>query len=170
MRIMNFLKIYCIGLLLVLETVSPLLARPWGEIVPLKSTRSDVEKLLLGQKGDSIRGTTIYHLKDKVIYVGYSVGKCGEADDADWNVEKDTVTGLSIEPIGRTLLLSLREDLTKFKKIPGAKDLPGTFIYMNPEDGFSISVDENPNGPTLVVALGYFPIGNKSSLKCPAVK
>lgn len=142
-------------------------AKPWKNIVPLKSTRTDVDALLRS-KGTGVENITTYITKREKVIVTYSVGDCSESSDADWNVPRDTVISLEVFPLKATTLVSLGEDLSLFEKRSSpAKDLPGMVDYLNWKEGFTISVDEHGlGGLPLVASIGYSPSAAQESLRC----
>ena len=85
------------GLLIALTDV--VAAKPWRGIVPLRSTRSEVRKLL----GKPIIGGTgvidLYETKEGRVHVMYARSPCEEglpADWGNWRVKRDTVVNVSI--------------------------------------------------------------------------
>src|SRR3954454_8244071 len=66
----------------------------WMKLVPLKSTRDEVEKLI-GKPEVSFPQYARYRTPDGDFYVWYSTGRCDfRVKDAQWRVPKDTVTTL----------------------------------------------------------------------------
>lgn len=132
--------------------------KPWRGIVPLKSTRADVERLL----GPSTGPLTTYYLSDVTVYFQYASCRCGEKCKDDWNVPPGTVIVINVGMKGVVKLADLNIDLTDFKKLPGDEDIPGSFIYKNDEDGFAIE-----GGGDYVSALIYGPRAKDEHLRCP---
>jgi hypothetical protein len=114
-------------------------AKPWRGIVPLKSNRTNVERLL-GPSNDSEFAT--YYLANETVYVWYSNHGCDEedVDKEAWDVAPGTVTGISVVPKKKMRLAELGINMRKFKKERGAKDMVGHFFYVNERDGFGIEV------------------------------
>lgn len=71
---------------------SPRHGRGWRGIVPLHSTRADVERLL-GHSGDSCR--CLYDTPEGRVYVNYSKNRC-EGYLPGWNVPADTVLAFTV--------------------------------------------------------------------------
>src|SRR5689334_2141149 len=67
----------------------------WNGIVPLRSTRSQVEKILGAPKEKTVFGAFKYESKDGQIEIYYSDKKC----DAAWNVPVNTVLWFEIYPV-----------------------------------------------------------------------
>ena len=69
--------------------------RGWHGIVPLHSTRQDVERLL----GSSREGChCTYSLGNANVFVQYSVEPCLDVRERGWKVPKDTVINISVYP------------------------------------------------------------------------
>ena len=69
-------------------------AKTWRGLVPLKSTRVDVERLF----GPSSSTPASYYLKDINVYIQYSSCRCGQDCKTDpWNVPPDTVLVIRVE-------------------------------------------------------------------------
>ena len=146
----------CICLMLILIEISQ--AQGWRRIVPLRSSRSDVEKLL----GVARRGSVaFYSLKDKNILITYSDGlDCDEKGADEWNVPKDKVIGIAVTflPKARVTLKDLKLDLGKF-----GKTSRGTQIgYSSDELGLRLTVEGG-----LVQTLLSFPAKKDSHVMCP---
>jgi hypothetical protein len=107
----------------------------WRGIVPLKSSRADVERLLGPPSGP----LATYYLPDVTVDFWYSNCRCGDkCKDDNWNVPPDTVTGIYVDVKGIVRLTDLGLDLSQFKKSRLADDVPGSFIYDNAKEGFTI--------------------------------
>ena len=146
----------CICLMLILIEISQ--AQGWRRIVPLNSSRSDVEKLL----GVAGRGSvTFYSLKDKNILITYSDGlDCDEKGGDQWNVPKDKVIGIAVTflPKARVTLKDLKLDLRKF-----GKTSRGTQVtYLSDELGLRLTIEGG-----LVQTLLSYPAKKDSHVMCP---
>lgn len=134
-------------------------AKPWRGIVPLKSTRAEVERLL----GPSTGEPPTYYLPENTVYIQYSKCRCGDkCKDDDWNVAPGTVTLIRVEVKGLVKLADLKLDLTHFKRQPGDDDLPDHFYYVNKKEGFSIEV-----GRGYVGSYIYEPPAKDNYRHCP---
>jgi hypothetical protein len=139
-------------------------AREWNGIIPLKSTRADVERLL----GRSSNG--IYRYGKQIVDVEYAEFPCGHKNPPGWpepppgwNVPVNTVTAIRVSPGKHTVPLeSLPYDLTKFARVRGDRDLPQHFYYTNEADGFAIEFfDSGEKGGNVVRAFLYTPTANE---------
>jgi hypothetical protein len=130
----------------------------WREIVPLHSTRADVEKLI----GSPMQPNGItYDLKSERVNVVYSAGSC-EKDRVEWNVPTDTVIGIMIYPQKRLMLPDLGFALDKFDKFINPQN-PDFIAYSNKEEGMGFGA--KPSGEVQVIQ--YFPAAKDSHLRCP---
>lgn len=131
--------------------------KPWRNIVPLKSTQADVERLLGPATGDPKR----YYLPEYTVYFQYATCRCGECKTDVWDVPPGTVITIRVGMKGLVKLAQLNIDLTHFKKWPGADDVPGSFVYMNNEEGLALE-----GGGEYVTALIYGPRAKDEHLRC----
>ncbi len=67
----------------------------WKNIIPLHSTRSDVERLL-GPSSDECKCT--YRLNDATVSVVYSDGDCKSGGTGGWNIRPGTVIRFTVSP------------------------------------------------------------------------
>ena len=81
--------------LIVLASIS-VAAKPWRGIVPLRSTRADVERIL----GKPSRSDYIYDLEQGTVRIAYAQKRCEQGVPSgwgNWNVAKDTVIHVWVE-------------------------------------------------------------------------
>lgn len=134
-------------------------ARGWHGIVPLHSTRQDVERLL----GPSTEGChCTYSLGDDNVFIQYSGEPCADVRERGWNVPRDTVINISVYPKVKPRLSAFKIDLTKYKKIAD-KEIEGVFYLDNEGDGIGMEVD----GDT-VLGFYYTAAKRDERLRCRA--
>ena len=105
-------------------------------IVPLKSTRADVERLL----GPAKRSYGIsYQLKEGGLFIQYSSGPCRPGQEGGWNVPEDVVISFSFSPKRKKGLSSFRLDPKKLRKVIDQHVL-GVYYYINDEDGITYTI------------------------------
>jgi len=143
-----------------------LFAKDWMGITPLRSSRPEVEKLF--GKGVRQYGTTFkYKYKKHNVFVSFSTGLCAQAPEAKWNVEKDVVLDIVVDPLKTLFLNEISLDLAGFEKLPGDFDLPKTYYYLNQKDGMAFDLDSSRgNGKETVNTIYYFPQSSQRNLKC----
>src|SRR5438105_4044811 len=81
--------------LLLLLVTSPFtsIAKPWREIIPLRSTRADVERIL----GKPVMDRDVYDSTDGRAIISYSAGNpCEEGVPGIGNIPRDTVIEIYI--------------------------------------------------------------------------
>ncbi|SRR5258706_10501519 len=155
---MRFLQLV-FAAFVVLTITNHCTAKAWRGIVPLKSTRVDVERLLGPPTGD----LPTYYLSDSTVDFQYAKCRCGDKCKMDgWNVPPDTVTVIRVGMKGVVKLADLKINLTHFKRWQSDEDVPGSYIYKNEEDGFAIEV-----GGEYVSALIYTAREADDRLRCP---
>lgn len=90
----------------------------WKGIVPLRSTRADVKRIL--GTGKDLIWSEYFDLPDALVEITYQTESCKEGAGPfgfGWNVPKDTVTGIGVIPKGRVSLESFLAE-GNFKKTP----------------------------------------------------
>jgi hypothetical protein len=156
---MKFIRLVIICQFLTLASAFPMFAKEWRDIVPLRSTRADVERLL-GKPQTGSRG--IYRTENERISVSYSDGPCGYYSEG-WKVPLDTVVSLTVYPNKPLKFADLKLDETKYEK---QRDYHVEFIYYytNKKEGITYTVEV---GEGLVTGIEYFPQANDNDLRCP---
>jgi hypothetical protein len=152
----SFKVIGCIGTLVSIVVVTQ--AQGWRGIVPLHSTRLDVERLI----GPPMQNGITYDLKSERVTIGYSDGACAKGQSSEWNVPLNTVITITIYPQTKVMLVDLRGDLARFEKYVNPND-PEIISYKNDEEGIGISA--RLTGEVIVVR--YFPPAKDRNMRCP---
>jgi hypothetical protein len=155
-----------VGLLLFAAQLSP--AKEWRVIVPLVSTRTEVEPIL-GPRPKTIE--TKYDFESETVYVVYAMLPCSEwpQPPAGWNVPKNTVVRILVYPQSRVLLDSLAIDLSSFKKVRGSACVSQDFYYVNDQEGFSIEFTDTGDKRETVFGYDYYPTSAQGKpFHCPA--
>ena len=141
-------------------------AKGWRGIVPLHSTRADVERLLGAPK--ELRGVaSTYETKDERVLVFFSAGKCKEGTSNDWNVQLDTVLSFTVHPNAKLLVDDLKLDKMKYERVVDYH-VPGVIYYFSKEDGVRISARLLEKEGEDVDSITYEPSPNDSHLRCSA--
>ena len=153
---MKILFISFAGIYLLLSTLQLRESEGWRGIVPLHSTRADVERLL-GPSEETCN--CFYKTKEAKIFVEYSRSRC-KGFLTGWNVPSDTVLMISVQPDAEVRFSDLSVDLTKFIKASDS-DTP-TMHYTNTDLGIRYSVSESG----IVRAIDYIPKRADYSLRC----
>jgi hypothetical protein len=126
--------LYCICLLLVVGGACQ--AKNWRGLVPLHSSREDVEKLLGppppppsdGSWLYSLHaGRSVYILDEGEIYIVYANGKIPEWNDCAGKVPEGTVLLITVKPKKEMTLDDLHLDGKRLKAFDGSK--PGKIGY-----------------------------------------
>jgi len=136
-------------------------AKEWRGIVPLHSTRADVEQLL----GKPNAKYNRYDFENEQAEILYSRAPCTEGLEGMWNVPRDTVIQISVRP--KNLRLSdLRLNLSKYEIV---KDpLQARTYYMNAEEGIRYNVFEGDReDDSQVLEVYYEPTAKDRHLRCP---
>lgn len=128
----------------------------WQDIVPLHSTRADVEHLL-GKSGDELK--TLYKTDGATVLVDYAPRPC-KGVLPGWSVPADTVLRLTIRPITQQRFAEL--DL-KLEEFITRRDDTFTTYYLNEIKGLEYEVTSEG----LVSAISYLPSTKDFNLRCP---
>lgn len=135
-------------------------AKDWRGIVPLHSTRADVESLLGPPSTD--RSEFIFYEFDKErISFHLSRGPCN-IEFSPWNVPRDTVISIRVTP-KQLCWNDLKLDMKKYEKKQD-DELSYIFHYVDEKEGIRYEVDESGG---VVVFIEYFPSALDAKLKCP---
>lgn len=124
-------------------------------IVPLRSTRADVERLY-GVCGDSLR--CIFRTPKEQINVAYATAPCAGLVRG-WNVPTDTVLSFTVRPYVPLRFSEIASDLNGFvERYNGHEPMP---YYTNIEKGIVFSVQDGR-----VFSVTYFPPSNEHGKRC----
>ena len=134
-------------------------AKAWRGIVPLRSTRADVERLL----GKSPTGDDKYEFENERVTVNYPTYTC--SNGGHWNVTPDTVTGIVVAPKGRLKLSDLPVNLKEYEWSP----FPGVPIWSHRKEGIMYRLARE--GSDEVEAIYYVPtFDDEVRHLCPGVR
>jgi len=129
-----------LALLIIMENAS---AKEWRGIVPLKSTRAEVERRFgkPNERGD-------YELNDERVSIDYADGPCVDLyftlgkENCKCLVAKGTVMSIYVQPTVKRKFSGLKLDLTRFTR-QAIVPYPDNFAYYNPTEGVDYTVDES---------------------------
>lgn len=124
-------------------------AKSWRGIVPLKSTRADVERLL-GVPGKHGR----YQFDEERAYIYYTdAGPCCPVNTCLCFVSENTVMSIRVELEVEMRFSTLKIDKKKHEKFVSPQD-PNLASYSNDEEGIIYTVDLKNDD---VTAIEYLP-------------
>lgn len=148
----SYIQLGVMGALLVLAMARESNAKSWRGITPIKSTRTDVERLL-GKPNDLGR----YEIENERAYIFYSNGPCNRGyqnlakQKCECLVEKDTVLRIAVT-LERHVAASAI-DKAKLSRKPLRSNVPMS-TYSDLADGVVYTVDESERTLT---AIDYWP-------------
>jgi hypothetical protein len=132
-------------------------------IVPLRTTRSQVEKLLGPSK--TLDNLSTYYFQNETIEIFYSMYRCGDSRDLDkWNVSPNTVISVIVIPKTKFPLAELPFDFSKFRKESGSFDALDESRLINDEDGITLTFSSTHN---IIIWYAYGPKARDRHLRCP---
>jgi hypothetical protein len=129
----------------------------WRRIVPLHSTRVDVERLL-GPSDDPCK--CVYRTDTESVRVEYASAPC-KGSPSGWNVPPDTVLSFMVIPKEWQRFSDLNINEGQYKKTVES-DNP-TIHYTHQEGGIRYTVTD----AGLVYYVSYLPSTRDASLRCP---
>lgn len=145
-------------------------AQEWRQIVPLKSTRADVERLLgPGERSNGV----VYELKDGNLSIEYSTGPCSTIKRGGWNVPEGVVISFRFSPKVKQRISDLKPDRKRFKKVKD-QHVGVIYYYINDKEGIMYEVQQGEVGYVEYYppqAYDYLQCGNdsiKGKSKAPA--
>lgn len=137
-------------------------AKEWHGIVPLHSTRADVERILGPAKDPSKEHVSRHETENEVVLVEYATGPpCGISGSSMWQVPRGTVVGMTVSPKRELPFSDLHLDKSNYKVTDGGH-VPGYTYYTDEREGVQIEVTRG-----LVMSTTYFPRAKDGYLRCP---
>lgn len=134
--------------------------KEWHGIVPLHTTRADVERLL-GPPAEDHELMSVYKLEREVVVMQYAAGPPCRTDGFHiYQVPRGTVLSISVAPKADLLFSDLHLDKSKYKITDGGH-VPGYSYYTDETEGIQYEVTKG-----LVMSTTYLPTtkDSKSSL------
>jgi hypothetical protein len=149
-------------LIVIWASTFPSPAKEWCGIVPLHSTRADVERLLKVKPERCGGNACLYDLPDKTVFALYAAEPICHNDDAttSWKVPADTVIQLTIRFKTPQTFSALDIDVTKYDRVPD-KELHG-LVYLS---DYAQGVRMETSGDT-VSGITYYPAAKDDHLRC----
>ena len=136
--------------------------KPWRGIVPLRTTRAQVRKLLGKPMIGGYGAIDLYELPEGRVHIMYARQACEEglpADWGNWRVPRDTVVNISIHLHQEIPLRSLHiRNIERYKWYTGDS---GATYYHDRVRGLEYQVQEG-----MVTAITYGPAARDRALRC----
>lgn len=129
--------------------------RGWKGILPLHSTRTDVEKLL-GKSSDTCNCR--YGGANEAVVIHYAKGPC-KGPPHGWKVPAGTVLDIKLYPKSQLLIAQLGLNTTEYNRSLSV----GEFVvfFTNVEEGIQYTVNDEK-----VASVSYIPSRRDFSLRC----
>ncbi len=158
---MRIIKPLLLCVLLLIAITSQ--AKEWRGIVPLHSTRADVDRLL----GKPNANYNRYEFGNEQADILYSDDPCTAGLQGMWNVPRDTVISIRVTPKQRLRLPDLRLELSKYERVRDPLVQTHTY-YTNKEEGLRYEVFEGGGEDDgLSLHIYYEPAAKDANLRCP---
>ena len=137
------------------------LATGWRGIVPLHSTKKDVERLL----GPAPNTRNIYKLKDMVVVIEYSDVPCEKCWPFGWNVPLGTVLEITIRPTAKLDVADSGLNLSAYKRTKDP-EVEGIDYYTNQKEGITVTFRVFDQS---IDTIAYGPSEDDYDLACPTI-
>lgn len=134
-------------------------ANAWKTLVPLRSTRADVEKMF-GAASEVNGHRYIYNLKTETVSFTYAKGGC-DRQDGGYNVAAGTILEINVTPLTTVLASDAGFDLSKFA--PALTDDKELTIYLNADYGVTVRTKGSSKA---VIGVKYGASARDVALSC----
>jgi hypothetical protein len=151
-------KVLC-GLFIILALAAASEAKEWRGIIPLHSTRQDVERKF-GKPDRQPSYDAFYTLKDVSVLFHFSEGDCNKWPYG-WDVPAGTVEEITVYPSGDLMLSELKFDRSKFREAFDVHYRIRHFI--DDEAGYSIVASD---GDKKIMHFSYYWAANEKFSRC----
>ena len=142
----------------------------WKQLVPLVSTRAEVEQVL-GKPVDYFKTYGIYGKSpNPVISAWYSTGKCSGTEDgsSSYKVRAGLMTRLYITFGNERTLEAMDADFSKFRRRQ-FKELGDNVYYYSPDESIVYKMSVEKDGREIVRSVSLQPGINTEALRCRAL-
>jgi hypothetical protein len=147
---------------LLLGVADATVAKPWRGIVPLRSKRADVRRVLGKPMIGAAGAIELYEKKEGHIQVRYARRPCEQglpADWGNWKVARDTVVNISITLHEEVPVAYLKiRNIERYKWYTGDS---GATYYRDERSGIEYQVQDD-----MVTAIAYGPTTRDRPLRC----
>jgi hypothetical protein len=152
---MRFLLIAFVAGVFTLSAGTSHQPRGWNGLVPLHSTRADVERIL-GPSGDPCN--CLYKTANESVHVEYADGACRGVPPG-WNVPAGTVLVITIRSIQEIKISDLNIDASRYVRF---NDDAGTIYLASRDDGIKYEFSRDGT----MTGISYIPSIRDHNLRC----
>lgn len=150
-------KIGCSAVLLLIAATA-VTAKEWRGIVPLKSTRKDVERLF-GVPKRSSQTVSYYSLPGEIVVFHFQTRSCdGDRLGLGWNVPPGTIVSIGVIPKGE----HRKEKYSIANNLKVQHNGSGFIYYSDDAAGLSIETYKD-----VVTLIEHYPEASQDNLRCP---
>jgi hypothetical protein len=139
-------------------------AKGWKGIVPLRSTRAQVEQILGPPTEEDSSYSAFYRTPTETAMIYYAQGlPCGIGQKySPWRVARNIVTRILVTPTPGSPLSQLSIDESKYKKFIVGHLLETRYISASEGEAITVVGDE-------IRSISYFAAAEDSDLECPGL-
>lgn len=166
---MKFDRAVIAALFMVVAAVPHASAKEWRGIVPLLSTRADVERVLGRPAKQPAPDIAFFDLKSEGVRVVYSEGQCVPGIGGEWNVPLGTVLRVEVTPKKEPMLKETGLDVSAYKKIEHLH-IAGRLTYVNEAEGISVDTDSIDPEYERVLIVRYGPRAADETMRCKSAE
>ena len=135
----------------------------WSTLIPLKSTRSEVEKIL-GKPDQTFDSYALYRNGDGLFSVWYSLGGCGhKIEGLQWNVPKGLMTSLFVRANKTMPMTKYISNIDDYRR----EEMPyDRILYVSPNEGLIFETIKSKDRDKLVYSVTLDPTKEQDKLRC----
>ncbi|HEU4712258.1 MAG TPA: hypothetical protein VFS76_11865 [Pyrinomonadaceae bacterium] len=149
----------------VIRSQPPAAVNSWQGLVPLRSTRAEVEQLL-GPPKSSLGETYVYDTTENIVSVSYTSDPCGVIAANPTGAATDVALKIMVSPKKLLLVRDLNLDRDKYKRIQDHHP-ENSVHYLNSLDGITVDAFLN-DGHEEVLGIIYYATAKDRELRCHA--
>jgi hypothetical protein len=105
-------------------------------------------------------------LKDEVILIDYSIRRCENIRGTKWNVARNTVISITVNPRSKSSAQDLGFNLESLKRIDDP-EVEDAIYFVNDKDGISILSRRSDD---VVISVIYTASQQDNRLRCPTLR
>ena len=144
------------GIWIALATAGQAEGAPWRGIIPLQSSRADVQRALPPSTLPASHAS-FHKLDGEVVLILYASGPpCGSSLTNSWRVAEGIVLSISVSPLRPISFSSLGLDPAKHRRVT-SPNAAGDYYLVNDDDGVRYHFQEQDASDGVLIETLYYP-------------